>query len=60
MRTDESFLSRDMEDRRTDIREDADAARLDAFDDEQLELALKSVCWTPRDVHHFLRGCPSR
>lgn len=55
MHTETPFLSHEMEDRRTDIRDQADRFRLDTFDDEAIALALKSVCWTPRDVHQFLR-----
>jgi len=44
----------ELEDRHADIRDEARRTRLDAFDDEEIELALKSVSWTPWDVHQFL------
>jgi hypothetical protein len=33
-----------------------EAVDLLAFDDRELEQALKAVSWNPRDVSHFLRN----
>jgi len=36
---------------------DGQAGDILAFDDRELELALKAVSWNPRDLQQFLRSC---
>lgn len=37
--------------------QDAETGDILAFDDNELELALKSVSWNERDLAQFLRSC---